>query len=969
MSILRYTASADTTITNAYKSSLADTQRATGSNMGEADSLEVFSIYGQTTSSAGYSQELSRILLNFSSSVAKVIDDRSAGTIPVSGSVDFYLRMFNVKHPFTLPRKYHLTVAGVTNTWDEGIGTDMEKYADKDEANWINRNDDGVTAICTSAINTDPRNDGDNFTINVPADIGGSGNTVTIKFESTISTPSDDNTIHIHVGNDVANATTLLVSAFNGQADTDLVRYGSTAGTTSDGLAGMTATIAGPHGGDTGFDNRTLHLTASAGLDGNDVTLANGSQGSLVDNATFSGGKDKTPWDVIGGDFHTGTYASTTNLPHYKTYFEKGYEDLELDITSLVEEWMASDEDATKNYGLGVFLSASYESYNSNSSGLHTSTTLHNLEGAKRSYYTKKFSGRGTEFFFKRPLIEARWNSAIKDDRSNLHFSSSLMTGPENLNTIYLYNYVGGHLRDIPDVTSAIYVNIHSGSAANTGPYQTFPLKLVKDEVHVSDAARQVIKGGKVSTGIYSASFAINAPATSTSGPPGAGFAWAQFSLEGAANKATMSGQSFDLTDSDGNSQTFTFNVSNDSVTDDLGDMAAGSIGMLSDSNTSDIMNSIKSAINNVSALGITARTITDVGNSTSATCTSAINTDPVANGDSFTINVPTSIGGTGETITVTFQDGIGDPSSDTIHVSTGNDYANATTLLVSAFNGQSDTSKVRYGSSAGDTTNGIAGITAAIAGTNEGAAGSDNKTCNLTAAAGAGGNSVILANTTGGQSGPNDLVDSTTFSGGVDSQMLLWLDQDKYGYDGNRSIDLSGVTHLSDYTTYSFQDGSDPDLDRLFDVWYLGATQYHTGSIDTLKRFSAGSHNTSPGYVNNIKNMKAAYSRNETVRFRVTTRQKDWNPTIYTVASRDPEIQTIESASFRIFRAVDGLEAISFGTGSTLHTQLSYDASGSYFDLDMTMLESGYMYGIQLAYYDNQNWKEQEEVFKFRVE
>ena len=43
MSIKRYTAIYDNTITNAYQADL--TTRGTGSNMGLADSLEVFSIY------------------------------------------------------------------------------------------------------------------------------------------------------------------------------------------------------------------------------------------------------------------------------------------------------------------------------------------------------------------------------------------------------------------------------------------------------------------------------------------------------------------------------------------------------------------------------------------------------------------------------------------------------------------------------------------------------------------------------------------------------------------------------------------------------------------------------------------------------------------------------------------------------------------------------------------------------------
>ena len=60
MSILRYTASLDNTITNAFEENL--TTRGTGSNMGSSDILETFSIYGQATSS---SAEQARILVEF----------------------------------------------------------------------------------------------------------------------------------------------------------------------------------------------------------------------------------------------------------------------------------------------------------------------------------------------------------------------------------------------------------------------------------------------------------------------------------------------------------------------------------------------------------------------------------------------------------------------------------------------------------------------------------------------------------------------------------------------------------------------------------------------------------------------------------------------------------------------------------------------------------------------------------------
>ena len=65
MAIIRYTASADNTITNAHTETLIDTQRATGSNSGKSDVLEVFSIYGQSSSSVGLSSEASRVLIKF----------------------------------------------------------------------------------------------------------------------------------------------------------------------------------------------------------------------------------------------------------------------------------------------------------------------------------------------------------------------------------------------------------------------------------------------------------------------------------------------------------------------------------------------------------------------------------------------------------------------------------------------------------------------------------------------------------------------------------------------------------------------------------------------------------------------------------------------------------------------------------------------------------------------------------------
>jgi hypothetical protein len=100
-----------------------------------------------------------------------------------------------------------------------------------------------------------------------------------------------------------------------------------------------------------------------------------------------------------------------------------------------------------------------------------------------------------------------------------------------------------------------------------------------------------------------------------------------------------------------------------------------------------------------------------------------------------------------------------------------------------------------------------------------------------------------------------------------------------------------------------------------------------------------------------------------------VFTRKKNWSPTIYTVANSEIETDIIDSAFYRIIRTVDNLEVIAYGTGSDQQTKLSYDVSGNYFDLDMNLLESGYMYDLKFAYYLNGVYKEQPETFKFRVE
>jgi hypothetical protein len=147
-------------------------------------------------------------------------------------------------------------------------------------------------------------------------------------------------------------------------------------------------------------------------------------------------------------------------------------------------------------------------------------------------------------------------------------------------------------------------------------------------------------------------------------------------------------------------------------------------------------------------------------------------------------------------------------------------------------------------------------------------------------------------------------------------------------------------------------------------------ATQYLTGTI-TPQVIKPTQTVAKPVYYLNITNLRDKYRSDETARFNVYIRNKFWDPTIYTVASTTPESTTIASASYRVYRLVDGYDAVSYDTGSDLGTGLSYDVSGNYFDFDMKLLDPGYAYAFKFAFYDPAlvSWTEQSEVFKFRVE
>tara|TARA_R100000231_G_scaffold122473_1_gene92633 strand:- start:234 stop:1721 length:1488 start_codon:yes stop_codon:yes gene_type:complete len=176
----------------------------------------------------------------------------------------------------------------------------------------------------------------------------------------------------------------------------------------------------------------------------------------------------------------------------------------------------------------------------------------------------------------------------------------------------------------------------------------------------------------------------------------------------------------------------------------------------------------------------------------------------------------------------------------------------------------------------------------------------------------------------------------------------------------------ISGVYTASFASTSSFT--------TLFDVWHTGSgasrIEFHTGSFEP-KPVATSDLLYDTVYLTTITNLDDSYKKGQKPRLRVFVRDKDWSPNIYTVANAAVDTTVIEDAYYSIHRSIDNLEIIPFGTGSSNNnfTRLSYDVSGNYFEMDTSCLEPGYMYGIKFAYYLQGEYREQPEVFKFKIE
>ncbi len=362
MAIKRYIATADNTITNAFQMDLQT--RGTGSNMGAADTLEAFYIFGQVSSSAGTTAEKSRILVQFDTD--KMNQDRTLGLIPASGNVAWYLNLYNAPHSFALPKDYKMVIKVSSGSWQEGYGLDMDNYTDQTYeatgSNWTRKGSpgDGYSTWLTEG--------GDFAESSLSVAFTGSFVDGTEDLSVDISDIVEDwmaggvqasANVQVHASATSANLDEKKFSIVDSQGTVVIFQFdkdvtasgtGAVGGIKTIGLSGLGSVAAIATKIIESVNNVTeLRITASTSDSGSDYFTLTQDDLGLAGN-TIGGPGDIVLTGTIGtnGLVSSNKFVNGTGIP---------------------------------NYGLGVFLSSSYET------GSH-------------SYYTKKFFARSSEYFF-----------------------------------------------------------------------------------------------------------------------------------------------------------------------------------------------------------------------------------------------------------------------------------------------------------------------------------------------------------------------------------------------------------------------------------------------------------------------------------------------------------------------------------------------------------------------------------------
>ena len=309
MAIKRFYATADTTITNAYAEDLKT--RGDKSNMGKADTLEVFTIFDQvetvTTTKDGRvsvfpHREQARIIIKFD--VDAIVADTE-----ISSDAKYYLRLFNAVHPHTLPDNYSLDVYALDEAFDEGYGKDADNYSDGGvqpyAASWVARKYDSPPLIvpATGSFQVDI-----NPTTDITVVIGGHTLTVASNVAGAIQTAAD------------------IANAINDDTNMALL-VDAEANIAEDGQVDIKAL-------NIGGDKINLQISSDTGnLLRNSSNWTGIGNGGTNGSAKLQGGSDTISWSVPGG-----AYGDSTPDPVGTFEFVHGAEDMVVDITSYIQD-------------------------------------------------------------------------------------------------------------------------------------------------------------------------------------------------------------------------------------------------------------------------------------------------------------------------------------------------------------------------------------------------------------------------------------------------------------------------------------------------------------------------------------------------------------------------------------------------------------------------------------------------------
>ena len=483
MSIKKYYATKDNTISNAYRE-YSNTRRVSNLNYGQTDSLQIFSLYNTVTASTD-DNEKSRAIVQFD--LSQINTDRSNGDIPASGSVSFYLKLKNYPETTTSPTSMTLVASPLSRSWNEGRGKSFdEEGTNKVGSNWLTASSFPAEVTWTTA-------GGDFYTANsfeqsftladedyeqditslIEDQITGLTSQVTgVIYAQTFNPTTYSGLFSVSEGNvgfilEDANGNTAKFQFYqtsNPSVDADSIKIDLT------GVSGQspfnTAVV-------TAINSATnLNITASLPADGLDQYAiisqeTPGVAGNTVVEYTrnYIGGLNLFAFgrsvsgnvirDVYSTETGNAAFVSGSGFPHF---------------------------------GMIVKLSSSQEE-------------------AAESYYKKSFYSRQYNDESYRPQLEARWNNSLQDDTDNFFLSSSRASSTDNLNTIYLYNQIRGNLKNIPAVgTSDILVSFYSGSSTTPSGSK---LGLPVGGGVVTDGDTNAT-GSYVSPGIYSVSVAFN---------------------------------------------------------------------------------------------------------------------------------------------------------------------------------------------------------------------------------------------------------------------------------------------------------------------------------------------------------------------------------------------------------------------------------------------------------------------------